>query len=297
LPPARVLRLDDDRPARWPTGTYRGLERIALRCEKAAPLPTAYAGPFRIRVLPAAAHPDWPSHLPRPLCFLEIRNDPKTPLLALDDVTFAKCLDEEGQVVKVSATGRLAETAQPMHQARVGLPLASCIIVPVAAPRGNWRTLEGRLAVRIEGLHQLAEVRALDQEIGSTRNGPLGFSLKVVHAEALDDGEVQLRLRLSNLEIFEDAIGPPQVVRVRPGFVALRGPADVGADCVRLFDRHGRPLVRRSLTSRLLPGPDSGVELDLIFDGPVYSLRGLRLAVSSPRLLFADVPFVLHNLK
>jgi hypothetical protein len=274
---------------------YRALPGLRLAKAKRTDDPVDYQGPLRFRALPTSLHAvPLDDELQKKVWFLlEIRVDPVVPVLALDAVTVHSILDERGRPRKTPLG-----IPAPGPDQRDVVSGSGVFVVPIGPASENvssWSEVKGTVTAHVRVQQPFVEVKDLANSVGKSFAGPYAFALKVLDAEVQDDGDVQVRLRATNLQAFHEAAAQPEVVRVRPGFVALRGPADIAGDHTSIYEARGRSLVRRSLASKPLPANPDGIELTLTYQGPVQSLAELRLVVAVPRSVRVNVPFTLRN--
>ena len=161
-------------------------------------------------------------------------------------------------------------------------------------PPRSLKELHGKIRMDVLVRPRLIEIANVFRSIGKEARAAQGITLKVLEVGTTDEGDVHVRLHLNNLE----SLAPTpdqQVVRVRPGVLAVRGVLDVALERLELVDGLNRPC--KLVRSRYEQKPaGKGYDVDLYFADPGTKLEGLTLALTSvPRPLAVAMPFVVRD--
>ncbi len=246
-------------------------------------------GPFRVRI---GTHDEVRGDFR-----VEISPEPGVQIEAIQDVRFTRLTGPSGKTYMPPAPTDTPEPARALP-APVKLPEAPrAVSVHLLSPpvaHGEKRfDIEGQFRARVRLPQPLVVVDAVVRAVGKTSAGAGGLRLKVLEAKLAEDGDLTLRLRLEGL----DALPPPapgsEVVRVRPGVVALRGPADVALDLLELWDAQGRKVPRIQASAE--PVADGQAELRLTFQPRPGTEDELRLVLAAHRVITLTVPFLARD--
>lgn len=271
---------------------YIGGEPLRLGAGAAPSVPWCESGPLRFRLLPPRhGEEGQASH------YLEIRCAPPHQLQTVEAFRIVEATDVAGKAAAVP-TLLLGAGQAPREiewlRSKDGLALP-CLILPLDRPAGSkaaYQRLRGHVTARFLCRSTALATPDLKRSLGKTLTHVGGASLKIVELEQTDDGDLYVRLSLRDFEpLVQDHPGP-KVVR-RPGFVALRGPADFALDSIELHDALG-PLPRLSAQHQLLA--DKSLDVQLTFQAPARLDQPLLLSFASYRAVSVDVPFVLSDL-
>lgn len=232
------------------------------------------------------------------LLLLEIRPEPLLAWRGVQEATVDRLADGQGRIVPMPA-GR-ATRRLPLKE-KAGSPAGpeaepGAVSLALSLPRpqeGNTASVEGRVVVHLVRNEVLLRAGDPRRSVGKFLEGVNGLKLKVVEALMEDCGDLTLRLRLENVRGLTDQHGGPRVVRVRPGFLAVLGPADLAAQSIQVLDDQERPLPRVRHK-----GSSEGEALDLTLTfQPTGREKDLRLRVEMPLARSVAVPFRLEELR
>jgi hypothetical protein len=162
---------------------------------------------------------------------------------------------------------------------------------PPVASDGKIEELRGELRVCVQVPRPLVTVAAVVHAAGAEREGSGGLRLKVLDVKLADDGDLSLHVRLAGL-----AALPPseqKIVRVRPGVVALRGPADMALDFLEVDDALGRKIPWTQAVATLVN--DQTADFRLTCQPRPGSEEELQLVLAERRVLSLTVPFVVRD--
>jgi hypothetical protein len=258
-------------------------------------------GPFRLRMRVIKGAFEQFEAAPRDAhrsLMVEVRAEPGLPVMALEQVRFTALRGDQGQALPLPETAANVQaemTTLPPLDLHKPQPWMQTSYFPLPL-LPNMRTLEirGELRARLQVARPLLTVAAVVRAAGKTYSGPGGLRLQVLEAQAPDDGDLHVRLRLRGLESLPPPAPGQEIVRVRPGVVALRGPTDVALDMLELWDAQGRKLPRTQATAETVAGQDAA-EFQLSFQPRPGSEEELRLVLAKVRTVTLAVPFVVKD--
>ncbi|MCI0641751.1 MAG: hypothetical protein L0Y72_05575 [Gemmataceae bacterium] len=227
---------------------------------------------------------------------LDLALEPRLGWLQLENVEFTGVWRDKLKAVvpkNLSQAAQLSRTLMTMLGGTTPYP-RFVVPVSVAAPvkEKTIPLLEGRIALSGKVKQQCLAVD-IANAAGQRYREPGGVLVQVLEVKLQDDGGALARILLEN---FDELVGQhpgPKVIRLKPGSVAVRGPADLFADGVELADAAGRAWQRGNVTHQ--PSGMDGVELRIQFEAPETAAAPLRLTISTYRHIAFDVPFTLRN--
>lgn len=231
------------------------------------------------------------------LLLLEVRPEPLLTWRGLQEATIDRLEGPAGVIVPLppgqavlrrTLKEKAAGSDEPDHAPQaIGIPF----VLPLPGQERK-ASVAGRVVVHLvrnEVLLRAGDPRRL---AGTLLEGAQGLKLKVVEAFLEDCGDLTLRLRLENARGLTDQHAGPKVVRVRPGFLAVLGPADLAAQSIHLLDEEDRPLPR---VRHKAVAEGEALDLTLTFQ-PTGREKDLRLRVEMPLARSVAVPFLLEGL-
>lgn len=268
------------------------------------PWPTHVQGAVRLRALP---HEIQNLGKGDPAFALEVAVEPSLTWNGLSACRLTRVLDDQGQVL---VHPEPQSAAPPVDPKTLILPIwtgRGWTFVPLMGYRSvvSLRLERGQKPARklqlVEGIATLRvqvkdPVLVLEKALaapGKAFSNLAGERLTVLEIEDKEEvGQVRLRVRVENYLRADDLAS--QVVRVRPGFVAWRGPVDLLAANLTLEDSDGRAWLLTSHTHQ--SGPENAVDCLLTFERPPQAGGSPRLVLSRSRITALDVPFTLKDI-
>ena len=290
LRPADFAELLDglDRPQ--PSSSVR---YVAPRVHRATtPLGMPYAADnrhsVRVRVhrLPAEAKGD------RQAAFLvEVRPEPGLELAGVPRVQIKKVVCSDGTTLDVDAKPQTPSPDQPAYLASHSGDIHRgnlFHIKRIAWPNRDLgiRELHGSVQAEFVVRPKLFAVPNVMKAVGKAARGFEGIEAKVIDAERNEDGDLAVRLRLSDLDSLKPSTTQQEIVRVRPGFIAIRGAIDVAMDCLELHAPNGRVFRPERATHRQLDG-GKGYDVSLTFAAPETTKDDYTLVITKERRIVA----------
>jgi hypothetical protein len=180
---------------------------------------------------------------------VEVRPEPRLEIVALPRVEITKIVDADGNEKAVQAAKLFPAPGEPQDAlflaAYVGEiqygGLLHLKAIPWQQPTRPLKELHGRVRLEVVSRAMLLEVPGVLKAQGKEVRGLGGVTLKVLEADTTEDGQLELRLRLDNLESLAPQTDEEKIVRLRTGVLAVRGPMDVALDRLELRDAKGWP--------------------------------------------------------
>jgi hypothetical protein len=256
----------------------------------------------RVRVKWLAVEPAAADAAPRAIFAVEMRPEPRLDIVAMPKVDITKIVDDKGRERRVTADRLLPEAlAHTEHanflSAYLGETQFGGLLhlraIPWAYPSRHLRELHGQVNMQIAVRPDMIVVNDVFNAVGQEWRGKQGITLKILKAVKKADGTIQLRVFLDRLESL-----PTSIVRVRPGFVAIRDPVSVAVDRLRLVDPRGssQGLERLSVEIRTAEKMKGHV-VEIVFAGGAKqsALRSLMMA-DEQRIVSVQMPFVVRSL-
>ena len=237
---------------------------------------------------------------------VEMRAEPRLDIVAMPKVELTKIVDATGRARDIQAVKLLPE-AFAMGESADFLAgfigeiqyggLLHLRMVPLPDMPGKLRELHGQVRVQVQVRPRMLEVPNVLGSVGKEVRGKEGVTLKVLEAVRTEEGGVHLRLFVDQIDSLTPKTLAEQVVRVRPGVVALRGAMDVALERLQLYDRmgrtHERTIIRYSQAKN-----GKGYEAEVAFAGNGSEARELTLALTyEPRKMTVQMPFVVRDLE
>jgi RNA polymerase sigma factor (sigma-70 family) len=263
---------DRELPGRFPAGAGSARGRLPVAPGKAANLPVAYSGAFRIRAMPIVSDAEVKKDQVR--LTLEVAAEPSQTVGRIT-IRVTGAVDDRGQELKQlvgdnSHSGNQA--GQNWQQIAVTLKL------PADGGR-IAKTLRGTLANRAIGM---SEVKATDvlKSAGKTFKGGAGTEITIHAVEILKNGDVVL-----------DVLTPASDGSL-PGWSTIH-PGGVRLD---LIDAAGKPCrcIGTSMGACNIPG-SKAAHIRRVTYQPEPGAVPRTLVFGLPRLTTSEVPFVLRD--
>jgi hypothetical protein len=281
--------------------------RLILVDGQRPPLPTCNAGTVRIRALPAkGAVPDPAKD--EILFLLEVTPQPKTAWHNVVDLRIDKALDENGQDLAPSLDtrsdlSRLAGMGNGVSvwDAQTGQALATCRDIPVHhksgdKPSGSLKEVRGVVAAMVQTEERaLITVDNVLKSAGRTFMGDDGESLKLTEVNRHPDGDVDLRIELTDpssantLWAMRGGVMRPN--RFRRGLAAMDNtpPANL-----LLQDAAGQTLPQRSREEALAINGNTLARVIVLGYHSGLSEPN-KLVYSGRRTIIIEIPFTLKD--
>jgi hypothetical protein len=281
--------------------------RVVLVKGQPSRLPTFHAGALRIRS-PARAADPLPKVGPDTTFFLLEARPAAT--LAWDGVVgvrILKAVDDKGQFLTQPSTGTgfaLSKKAMQVPGADVfdaytghwdtlpGNPRTLFIPLQTAKhPSKVLKELQGTLLAQVQVFRPVASVDNILQAVGKKVEASTGGPLTILAVARQADGTVQVQITVEGLGHLA------RFVRVRPGFVAIRGSSTPTADHFALQDKDGRGfrLTRVEQDVIDVKGKPFGQEYRLTYQPSPGQGEAFRFIFSGQRPLTIEVPFTLKE--
>jgi hypothetical protein len=277
--------------------TECGHAELALKLT-AAPKPSssfATMGPFRVRIYSApdtarkASSGPWAA---TPL-FVEIRAEQGIGSAVIREVRIAAIRETSGQFLPASKVF----IASPLWQHGItgdqGLLLRQ--FVPALKQPGQVGEIHGEFRARVSSSRPLVAIDSVLKSVGKADGPPGGTRVQVTKAELLDDGDLILHAHIERLDLLPEPAQGQEIVRVRPGVVALRGPTDVALEMLELHDGQGRKVPRVQGATAHTVGKQNAAEFHLRFQPRPGETDALKLVLAGPREVSVLVPFVVKD--
>jgi len=252
------------------------------------------SGVFRVRLWQGKWDDDKEA---QQLPLLEVRADPALYVDAIEDVRVEALRDGRGQVVPLAAPLLLEVAGDPLLG---GAPVPSPGVLkgtfrPPLDAGARLGEVRGSLRARVRLERPLLVVDGVMRAVGKTQRGADGLALKVLEAETHDDGDVFLRVRLDGLDRLPPPARGQEAVRVRPGVVALRGPADVALELLQLCDGQGRKVPRVQASADPVVDGTPAAVFRLRYQPRPDATADLRLVLGGHRLVTLTAPFAIKD--
>lgn len=241
-----------------------------------------------------------------PICAVEVVPEPRLDLLEVREVRFTSILDAEGRPWRAAGVTardvRLLGLQDQFLRDRLGRYRSPRhgVVCPVSLPElepdpgARFREIRGQFRARFRVPEPLVAVERVLASNGTSHTGPSGVALTVLASAQDDAGELRLRVRVERLDTLPEPEPHERVVRLRPGVVAVRGPADVALDRLELRDGGGRLVRRTGATYRQEPGSTTAI-FELTYQPQSGQTMASRLTLTNPRVVTLTVPFVVRD--
>jgi hypothetical protein len=295
--PRRVIRVDTGTLPFWQAWT--AFCRQAQLRDSAAGHPRLLLGEAEGRSLPAGDDSGvfrvrmWPSGPPGVAVLqVAVQAEPGLPIVSYEELRVTGVEDQAGKKLDVTVRADMSVLPPDAPRPILGASWTGLLTMDGAVPSGVLRAVQGHLRARVEVPRPLVSVADVLQASGKESAGHGGLRLKVLHAALTGDGDISVHLRLDGLSAL-----PPveqKFVRVRPGVVAIRGPADVALDFIELLDGVGRKVPCIQATASTIDGQ---ADCRLTFQPRPGFERELRLVVGERRVVTVEVPFAVKELR
>lgn len=241
-----------------------------------------------------------------PICAVEVVPEPRLDLLEIREVRFTTLLDAEGRPWQADGAtprdvrllglqdqflrDRLGRLRSPRHG--VVWPVSLPALEP--DPGTRFREVRGQFRARFRVPEPLVAIDRVLSSVGTLRSGASGIALKLLAATQDSSGDLRLRVRVEHLDALPEPEPHERVVRLRPGVIAVRGPADVALDRLELHDGVGRRVTRTGATYQQEPGSTAAI-YELTFRSRADMSDSHRLILTHPRIVTLTVPFAVKD--
>lgn len=289
-------------------GVYRigpnaAMSRIEL---VAAPPSTKYVvddrKSIRVRVRGMGMNHTIDTKTPHAVFAFEVRPEPRIEFAVPPRVELTKIVDATGKEQKVETARMVLASALP-EQVPFLLAYAGEIqfggllhlkAIPWMTDAKSIKEMHGRLHLQTTVRPSIVEAPDVLKAVNKLYRGYYGVTVKVLEAEVEDD-EISLRVHLDHL----NALTPPpgsEVVRVRPGLIAVRGAIDVAIERLELRDPHGLKY-RQIKSSYQHLGEGKGYDVELTYAAKWNGKDQPTLVLTkAPRTISVEMPFVVRDL-
>ncbi len=238
--------------------------------------------------------------VPHAVFALEVRPEPRLQLAALPRAEITKIVDADGgeHAVKASSIFPAAYSSdeEVYLAAFVGEIQYNGLLqrksIPWPGPVRALKEVRGRVRVEVAARPRMIEVPRVFEAAGKEVRGYQGIKLKILEAKR---ETLRLRVRFDDLDSLMPKGGDPQIVRVRPGVLAVRGPMDIVMDRIELIDPRGWKC--KPIDASYEPVGDGKAYIaDFSFEAPTPATDDLTLVMTKEsRRVAIDVPFVVRN--
>jgi hypothetical protein len=170
---------------------------------------------------------------------------------------------------------------------------------PVAweGPPEMLKEIHGRVRLEVMARPKLMEIADVAKSIGKEAKSFQGVTMKVLEADRDEEGEILLRVNLNNLASLAPLTPEEQIVRVRPGVVAVRGEIDVALERLELYNSAGRKCqLLRARYEHM--GKGKGYDVELTFATSADKTDAVTLAMTKgARAIHVEMPFLVRDVK
>jgi hypothetical protein len=255
----------------------------------------------RVRVRKLHTDCDLVPGTPHLVFAVEVRAESRLEITSTPKVTFTKLLDVQGKEIPAKHAELVPASAAAddvaFFSAYAGETQFGGLLHLKAMP---WPDAD-RVVSEVQGTIQFdvavaphaIEIPNAFKAAGKTARSLEGVAIKVTDFDTSDSGDHVLYIRLSDIESLTPQTPQDKIVRVRPGFTAVRGAIDVALDRLVLFDARGRKY-RIEKTPYTRDGNDFLVEIHFaprsVDDAPTLVLT------KSTRVTTVTMPFAARGL-
>ncbi len=242
--------------------------------------------------------------IPHAIFAVEVRPEPRLEIPTLPIVEITKIVDPDGRETWVRTAPLLRGTPAPEHipylLAHVGEiqfgGLLHLKAIPWPRPQRSVKELHGLVRLATLVRPSLVEVPGVLKAVGKEVRGFHGITVKVLETDTSDEGDLIVRLRLDNLQALTPQTPEQAIVRVRPGFIAVRGAIDVAMERLALVDQRGVGYRQIKGSYRQLDN-EKGFEVELHYAAKATGKDEPTLCLTkAPRTVAFEVPFVVRDL-
>jgi hypothetical protein len=240
---------------------------------------------------------------PHAVFAVEVRTEPRLEILKPLRVEVTKLVDAMG----VSRAVEPAKLYEEPGRTEDALFLAAYSgevqyggllhLKPVAwkGPPMTLKELHGKVRFEVTARPRLMELTNVAKSVGKEIKSFQGVTLKVLEFDRDDEGEIQLKVNLNNLASLAPMTPEEQIVRVRPGVIAVRGEIDVALERLELLNSAGRKcqLLRARYEQA---GKGKGYDAELTFATSSDKTNALTLVMTKgPRSIAVELPFLVRD--
>jgi hypothetical protein len=234
---------------------------------------------------------------------IELRAEPRLEIVTIPKGEITKVVDEQGETTTVRSAKLFPDVSRPADanflaaytgEIQYGGLLQLKAIPWEGTPR-SLKEVQGVVRMGVMVRPRMMEIADVAKNLATEVRGFQGVTMKVLEADTTDEGETLLRVALDNLESLLPQTPEQQIVRVRPGMIAVRGAIDIAMERLELFDAVGRKcqLIRARYERA---GKGKGYEAELVFAAMTAKLDGLTLVMTkAPRTVSLEVPFLVRD--
>jgi hypothetical protein len=260
-------------------------------------------GSVRIRLKWHALDTSIDAKIPHVVFAAEVRTEPQLEVMSVPTLEITKVIDDMGRVC-VPASAKMFHTPGNASEARFLAAVAGEIqydgmlhlkAIPWQGPSRRFKEVHGRVRLDARARPRMMEMPGVLKSVGKEMRGEQGITVKILEAETTDDGDIHLRLYLDRLDSLTPRTAEEQIVRVRPGVIAVRGVMDVALERLELVDAGGRKC--RQIKGRYeQAAAGKGYEADLLFAAPFNKAEELTLVMTKAmRTVPLEIPFLVRD--
>jgi hypothetical protein len=234
---------------------------------------------------------------------IEVRAEPRLEIVTIPRAEITKIVDEQGQARSVQAAKLFPRTPRTDDAAFLAAycgeiqygGLLQLKALPWPGRPRSLKEVHGHVRMETKVRPRMIEIPVVFKAVGKEARGDQGITLKILEAGRTEQGEIHLRLHLDNLDSLTPQSPAEQVVRVRPGVIAVRGAMDVAMERLELLDRAGRKC-RSIKTGYEQAAQGKGYEANLFFADPGTKLDELMLVMTKAwRTVPLEIPFLVRD--
>ena len=249
---------------------------------------------------------DWPADetMSYGVFAIEVRAEPRLEeITTIPRVEITKIVDDQGITRILQSAKLFPATPRPADAgflaAYVGeiqygglLQLKS---VAWPRPSSSLKEVHGHIRMEVAVRPRMMEVPRVLTAVGKVIRGYQGITLKILEAETTEEGDIHLCLHLDHLDSLAPQTPEQQIVRIRPGVIAVRGVMDVAMERLELLDHAGRKC--RSIKARYEQvQAGKGYEAHLVFAAPETKEDHLTLVMTkASRTVPLEMPFLVRD--
>ena len=282
--------------------------RIVLEDGRAKPIPTWFAGKLRLQALAAP----WPYQKGETGFLLTVTPEPHMPWRAIERLTILQAIDDRGQTLKQPQAYFLEESRLFGDPKEVGrwdagtanvawgqtVEMRTLLVRLLGGKQPATRLVEvrGVLTVGLATPRPVVTVEEVAKAVGKPVKTASGGTLLVTQFKQ-EGQDLRLRVRLDGFPVTGRDGKVIQVVRKKPGFVAVTGSPGGEQPHITLQDAQGKILSAVTVSSEVSPNPGGGLirETTLLYRNEAGPAAPLRLVYSAPTPILVDVPFTLRD--
>ena len=240
---------------------------------------------------------------PHAVFAVEVRAEPRLEIMIGPRAEITKIVDDQAQSRTVRTTKLYPDASRQADASFLAAytgeiqygGLLQFKAIPWQGAPCSLKEVHGHIRMEVMVRPRMMEIPILAKNIAKEVLGLQGVTMKILEMEASDDGELLLRVGLDNLDSLLPETPEQQIVRVRPGMVAVRGAIDVAMERLELIDGTGRkcqPI--RARYERAMKS--KGYEAELVFAATTTKIDGLTLVMrKAPRIVPLEIPFLVRD--